>query len=1115
MKRSKRLLNYFNTAARIIIVLLLIVPVWPAGIANASEVTETETFDGTDGAQVTDLGIPSGNYAVDDGDNVAIRNDQNCCGVGGQYFFSLLDNQTQQNANTTGFTFTLPTDHDIKEVGFRTAGVNTAYTIQYNYSDSTNETVNYNGQAGSQYEDITKSITGKYITSFVITVSDWSGIDTIYWKYDSTPVTTTTTVPSVGVPTNFTVTKNSNGSITVDWDAPTSGNQTPDRYTVQYGDNGVLDQNPTTTDTEITLTRSQLETALSLNNSEGIAYMFRVKAENVSQSIESDFTDVETITISQAPDNSASTYSVTQTTTGMKIEWTAPTSNWVDITGYKIIYSETDSDDYNSSVWQYLYISSDTSVTEYTIPWTDNFDNSTYGTINGTNYFRISTCAASAWCNDVKDSFTVDNTLGPPMDPTVENVYDTGVLVEWDAPNTGSRTTQTYDLYYRINGSQDNTIVTGITDTEYTIPYNAITDNTYVFSIQAKNSDYNVASGYSTEPLLSVVNQKVVDDNAAAQAIADAQAAAEAEAQAEADRVAAAVQWERDQNYAETGVSETDSERRDRESRTFIVGGEETEYTQGEVDDGTVERDQERQKNLELYGVELTDEQILRGDAGDIELIKEDEEEYDEIEGGEFPEDDNLVYIPEDEYDGDDIVYEVYDEDEGWVEVSEEEFEEILEFEAELDAKELEVLETYDLEQLEELNLYIPEDELEGLTEEEILEIEREFEEFIETIIVIEEYLEEFEDEEWLEPVVILDELEFEDVIIIVIEEPEDFPEDELPPVIIIEDFPDEGPIENLTDLEEILEEELSDDELEVLTEEEYEEYREERKEVVEAYVEELEEEIIEEILPETVTVEEFEEIKEKDIEELTEEEVEIVVEVAAEVIEEVVNIEELEEVIVAEDIEILEEEELEELSEEELEAYEEEIEEVITEYVQELATEELVVVVEQVAEVGVENLSSADEQTVKVIQAVVTEVVNVETVEELSEEEVEAVAEVLGFTEEEAAEDVQIIAEQAATDENVAEAVDEFVERAVEAAEEAVSQPYTIADAVTEVQTEAFLADPIGAIIDIDIGEITVSAVGNDMTSDQKEKAQEVVVPVIIASQIASLAGSVTRMRF
>ena len=151
-KMKKKILHYINTLTRIFIVLLLIVPVVPA---YATEITETETFDGTNGAQVTDLGIPSGNYAVDDGDNVAIRNDQNCCGVSGQYFFSMLDNQTQQNANTTGFTFTLPSDHNIKEVGFRTAGVNTAYTIQYNYSDSTNETVNYNGQSGATYEDIT------------------------------------------------------------------------------------------------------------------------------------------------------------------------------------------------------------------------------------------------------------------------------------------------------------------------------------------------------------------------------------------------------------------------------------------------------------------------------------------------------------------------------------------------------------------------------------------------------------------------------------------------------------------------------------------------------------------------------------------------------------------------------------------------------------------------------------------------------------------------------------------------------------------------------------------------------------------------------------------------
>ena len=49
------------------------------------------------------------------------------------------------------------------------------------------------------------------------------------------------------------------------------------------------------------------------------------------------------------------------------------------------------------------------------------------------------------------------------------------------------------------------------------------------------------------------------------------------------------------------------------EPETFIVvldDGTEAEYEQHEIDDGTVERDNERKKNYEIYGVELTDEQI-------------------------------------------------------------------------------------------------------------------------------------------------------------------------------------------------------------------------------------------------------------------------------------------------------------------------------------------------------------------------------------------------------------------------------------------------------------------------------------------------------------------------
>ena len=114
-----------------------------------------------------------------------------------------------------------------------------------------------------------------------------------------------------------------------------------------------------------------------------------------------------------------------------------------------------------------------------------------------------------------------------------------------------------------------------------------------------------------------------------------------------------------------------------------------------------------------------------------------------------------------------------------------------------------------------------------------------------------------------------------------------------------------------------------------------------------------------------------------------------------------------------------------------------------------------------------------------------------------------------LGFEEETAAEDVEIIAEQAVKEEAVAEAVEEYVERAIENSD---VENYTLADTVTEVQVELFLENPVGQLLDVNIGELDISSLGDDMTSDQREKAQEVVVPVILASQIIAQAGAVLR---
>ena len=137
------------------------------------------------------------------------------------------------------------------------------------------------------------------------------------------------------------------------------------------------------------------------------------------------------------------------------------------------------------------------------------------------------------------------------------------------------------------------------------------------------------------------------------------------------------------------------------------------------------------------------------------------------------------------------------------------------------------------------------------------------------------------------------------------------------------------------------------------------------------------------------------------------------------------------------------------------------------------------------------------------VIQAVVEEAI--EDVEELTEEQVEVVAEVLQVE----TEDVEIIAEAVKSDELVAEAVEEYVERAVENAD---VEDYTLADVVTEVQYEAFIENPLEVLIDLDnITDINLSNISNDMTQDQKEKAQEVVVPVIL-TRIASMAAFIFR---
>ena len=269
-----------------------------------------------------------------------------------------------------------------------------------------------------------------------------------------------------------------------------------------------------------------------------------------------------------------------------------------------------------------------------------------------------------------------------------------------------------------------------------------------------------------------------------------------------------------------------------------------SEYEEYEVEDGTVERDNQRKKNEELYGCYITDIALERGDCEIPEEVI-DAEEYDTEE--EFSDDDIVVLEMDDEY-----------EDEEYIEYPEEEIVELteeeilaLEKEMEIDAKELELLED---ETYLDLNL-------EELSEEEL-------EEFVEVIIELEEYIEELEEFE-------VEEISFEDIpediIIIIEEEIEEVIEDELDKEIPGDDIIREETIQEEDVKNEVLQEsikepeELSDEEVAVEVEEleqvieevvelpvvEEDLSEEEVQEVIETFVDELKTEEVIEVIEE------------------------------------------------------------------------------------------------------------------------------------------------------------------------------------------------------------------------------------------------------------------------
>ncbi len=133
---------------------------------------------------------------------------------------------------------------------------------------------------------------------------------------------------------------------------------------------------------------------------------------------------------------------------------------------------------------------------------------------------------------------------------------------------------------------------------------------------------------------------------------------------------------------------------------------------------------------------------------------------------------------------------------------------------------------------------------------------------------------------------------------------------------------------------------------------------------------------------------------------------------------------------------------------------------------------------------------------------SLIADLTSKDTLTKLSPEQKQAVAQGLGIS----VSEIALVAKIAQDNPVIASALEEFGDRIKENKD--APMPYTLADATTEIATEAFLADPLGALTNIDLEKVlSPSEWGKDMTDDQREKAQEVVIPVIIASNIVAAA--------
>jgi len=259
----------------------------------------------------------------------------------------------------------------------------------------------------------------------------------------TTTTTTTTTVPqTIGVPVNLTLTVDYfNGTVTADWDSPTSGTLDPERYAIGFGlnDDGnagpygvatgnVGDENAL--NTQYTFDAEYLE--LLFNEAHGL-FNVMIRSDNDTESMYSSWTPVQSTTIMNMPDVvDNQTYVVDSTTGDLTFSWNASSDGFVSPSHYQIAWNDI------GNMWEL--------EDQGAISGTETFSETSYTVAfedigSGVKYFNILACGAEGDCH-IGETIEIQVSEGtPPTTTTTTTVPPTTTTTTTTTTPTTTTTT--------------------------------------------------------------------------------------------------------------------------------------------------------------------------------------------------------------------------------------------------------------------------------------------------------------------------------------------------------------------------------------------------------------------------------------------------------------------------------------------------------------------------------------------------------------------------------------------------------------------------------------------------------------------------------------------------